>query len=152
MQLHFLVNVCWHGLLQKLINLRGPIEDPSPVSSARRSLTLVQAEGLLSYKVTSNLIASSTCGFSNSDIDPHLLTLLKVHQVVSLSPPSPLLSSFPLILKGMWVTHMLTSHSCATIFSHFFFSFCNYESILLVLLILYVFMVHTCYKSFWAMC
>lgn len=77
--------------LLKLINLRGPIEDPSPVSSARRSLTLVQAEGLLSYKVTSNLIASSTCGFSNSDIDPHLLTLLKERGFLSLS--AALLSS-----------------------------------------------------------
>lgn len=65
--------------MQKMINARGPIEDPSPVSCASRSLVLAQTEGLLSYKATSSFIASSNCCFSNVDIDWHLLGLLKVH-------------------------------------------------------------------------
>ncbi|KAK2655362.1 hypothetical protein Ddye_008414 [Dipteronia dyeriana] len=77
--------------LQKLINSRGSIEDPSAVACAKRSLTLVQTEGLLSYKVTSSLIASSICCFSNSDIDLHLLTLLKERGFLTLS--AALLSS-----------------------------------------------------------
>jgi hypothetical protein len=65
--------------MQKLINSHGPIEDPSPVARASRSLILGQTEGLLSYKATSTLIASSNCCFSNMDIDLHLLELLKVY-------------------------------------------------------------------------
>jgi hypothetical protein len=65
--------------MQKLINSHGPIEDPSPVARASRSLILGQTEGLLSYKATSTLIASSNCCFSNLDIDLHLLELLKVY-------------------------------------------------------------------------
>lgn len=66
--------------MQNLINARGPIDDPSPVACASRSVILGrQTDGsLLSYKATSNLIASSKCQFSDSDIDPHLLSLLKV--------------------------------------------------------------------------
>lgn len=64
--------------MQKLINSRGPIEDPSPVACASRSLILGQTEGLLSYKATSSLIGSSHCSFSSRDIDIHLLALLKV--------------------------------------------------------------------------
>ncbi|KAK7833133.1 hypothetical protein CFP56_025798 [Quercus suber] len=72
--------------LLKLINSRGPIEDPSPVACASRSLILGQTEGLLSYKATSSLIASSNCCFSNWDIDLHLLELLKVcRYIVSVS-------------------------------------------------------------------
>ncbi|KAL5742054.1 hypothetical protein ACOSP7_028786 [Xanthoceras sorbifolium] len=77
--------------LQRLINSRGSIEDPSAVACARRSLALLQTEGLLSYKVTSSLIASSICCFSNSDIDLHLLTLLKERGFLPLS--AALLSS-----------------------------------------------------------
>lgn len=65
--------------MQKLINSRGPIEDPSAVACARRSLTLVQSEGLLSYKKTNSLIGTSICRYSSADIDLHLLTLLKVN-------------------------------------------------------------------------
>lgn len=64
--------------MQKLINSRGPIEDPSPVACASRSLILGQTEGLLSYKATSNLIGLSNCCFSSRDIDIHLLSLVKV--------------------------------------------------------------------------
>ena len=72
--------------MQKLINSRGPIEDPSPVACASRSLILGQTEGLLSYKATSSLIASSNCCFSNWDVDLHLLELLKVcRYIVSVS-------------------------------------------------------------------
>lgn len=77
--------------LLKLINSRGPIEDPSPVACASRSLILGQTEGLLSYKATSSLIASSNCSFSNWDIDLHLLELLKERGLLPLS--AALLSS-----------------------------------------------------------
>lgn len=63
--------------LLKLINSRGPIEDPSPVARATRKLILGQTEGLLSYKASNNLISSANCCFSNRDIDLHLLDLLK---------------------------------------------------------------------------
>lgn len=75
----------------KLINARGPIEDPSPVACASRSLILGHMEGLLSYKATSGLIASSNCCFSTSDIDSHLLSLLKERGFLPLS--AALLSS-----------------------------------------------------------
>lgn len=76
-----------------LINARGPIDDPSPVACASRSVILGrQTDGsLLSYKATSNLIASSKCQFSDSDIDPHLLSLLKERGFLPLS--AALLSS-----------------------------------------------------------
>ncbi|XP_059462211.1 protein virilizer homolog isoform X3 [Corylus avellana] len=77
--------------LLKLINSHGPIEDPSPVARASRSLILGQTEGLLSYKATSTLIASSNCCFSNFDIDLHLLELLKERGFLALS--AALLSS-----------------------------------------------------------
>ncbi|XP_050380186.1 protein virilizer homolog [Argentina anserina] len=63
--------------LLKLITSRDPIEDPSPVASATRKLIIGQTEGLLSYKASNNLIASSNCCFSNRDIELHLLELLK---------------------------------------------------------------------------
>lgn len=68
-----------------LINSRGPIEDPSPVACASRSLMLGQTEGLLSYKATSSLIASSNCCFLQFDIDSHLLELLKERGFLPLS-------------------------------------------------------------------
>ncbi|XP_015900411.3 protein virilizer homolog isoform X2 [Ziziphus jujuba] len=71
--------------LLKLMNLRGPIEDPSPASLATRSLNLGQTEGLLSYKATNSLIASSHCCFSNWDVDSHLLALLKERGFLPLS-------------------------------------------------------------------
>ncbi|KAM1647231.1 hypothetical protein EV2_008988 [Malus domestica] len=71
--------------LLKLINSRGPIEDPSPVAQATKSLILGQIEGLLSIKASNNLIASSNCCFSNSDIDMHLLALLKERGFLPLS-------------------------------------------------------------------
>ncbi|KAF9595898.1 hypothetical protein IFM89_005966 [Coptis chinensis] len=77
--------------LMKMLNFRGPIEDPSPVANARRSLILDQTEGLLSYRATINLIALSNCGFSNVIIDPHLLSLLKERGFFPLS--AALLSS-----------------------------------------------------------
>lgn len=78
-------------MLLKLINLRGPIEDPSIAASASRSLIIGQTEGLLSYKATSNLVGSSHCCFSNWDIDSHLLALLKERGFLPLS--AALLSS-----------------------------------------------------------
>lgn len=64
--------------MQKLINSRGPIEDPSPIACASRSLVTCQTDGLLSYKTTFSLISSSSCCFADCDIDSHLLGLLKV--------------------------------------------------------------------------
>ncbi|ESW17779.1 hypothetical protein PHAVU_007G267500 [Phaseolus vulgaris] len=81
-------------LLRKLLNLinsRGPIEDPSPIARASRSLITGQTDGLLSYKTTSSLISSSSCCFSDCDIDSHLLGLLKERGFLSLS--TALLSS-----------------------------------------------------------
>ncbi|KAK7355018.1 hypothetical protein VNO80_14263 [Phaseolus coccineus] len=77
--------------LLKLINSRGPIEDPSPIACASRSLITGQTDGLLSYKTTSSLISSSSCCFSDCDIDSHLLGLLKERGFLSLS--TALLSS-----------------------------------------------------------
>lgn len=64
--------------MQHLVKSHGPIEDPSPVAYASRSLILGQADGLVSYKATSGLIASSNCCFSDWEIDSQLLALLKV--------------------------------------------------------------------------
>ncbi|CAL0317010.1 unnamed protein product [Lupinus luteus] len=77
--------------LLKLINSRGPIEDPSPIAFGSRSLITGQTDGLLSYKTTSGLISSSSCCFSDWDIDSHLLWLLKERGFLSLS--TALLSS-----------------------------------------------------------
>ncbi|VVA15380.1 PREDICTED: embryo defective 2016 [Prunus dulcis] len=71
--------------LLKLINSRGPIEDPSPVARATKSLILGQTEGVLSYKASNNLITASNCCFSNWDIDLHLLDLLKERGFLPLS-------------------------------------------------------------------
>ncbi|XP_043816325.1 protein virilizer homolog isoform X2 [Manihot esculenta] len=82
--------------LLKLISSRGPVEDPSVVACASRSLILGQTEGLLSYKSTKNLICSSNCCFSNWDIDLHLLALLKERGFLPLSAAllsSPILRS-----------------------------------------------------------
>lgn len=65
-------------LMQHLVISHGPIEDPSPVAHASRYFILGQTDGLVSYKATSGLIASSNCCFSDWEIDLHLLALLKV--------------------------------------------------------------------------
>ncbi|CAA3021769.1 Hypothetical predicted protein [Olea europaea subsp. europaea] len=70
--------------LLKLINLCGPIEDPSPMAAASR-LYIFDDAGLLSYSSTSGLIKLSNCCFSNWDIDPHLLSLLKERGFLPLS-------------------------------------------------------------------
>ncbi|XP_022982800.1 uncharacterized protein LOC111481554 [Cucurbita maxima] len=74
-----------------LINLCGPIQDPSPPSCAMKSLFLGQTDGLLTCKATSCLISSSKCRFSQWDADPHLLALLKERGFFPLS--AALLSS-----------------------------------------------------------
>ncbi|KAK3028735.1 hypothetical protein RJ639_037758, partial [Escallonia herrerae] len=84
--------------LLKLINSSGPIEDPSPVSCASRSLIFGETEGLLSYKATSSLITSSNCCFSNWDIDSNLLFLLKERGFLPLS--AALLASSRLQSEG----------------------------------------------------
>ncbi|XWS59372.1 hypothetical protein CRYUN_Cryun08bG0115900 [Craigia yunnanensis] len=74
------------SLLKKLLHLvnsHGPIEDPSPVAHASRILG--QTDGLVSYKATCGLIASSNCCFSNWEIDSHLLALLKDRGFLPLS-------------------------------------------------------------------
>lgn len=63
--------------MQKLLKLRGPIEDPSPAACAAR-LMLVHSDGLLTYGATVNLVKSSKYCTAELDIDTHLLLLLKV--------------------------------------------------------------------------
>ncbi|KAI9122390.1 hypothetical protein K1719_007079 [Acacia pycnantha] len=82
--------------LLKLINSRGPIEDPSPMACGTRSFGAT--DGLLSYKATSGLISSSSCFFSDWDIDSHLLGLLKERGFLSLS--AALLTSSVLRMEG----------------------------------------------------
>ncbi|KAK4272667.1 hypothetical protein QN277_021186 [Acacia crassicarpa] len=84
--------------LLKLINSRGPIEDPSPMACGTRSLITGATDGLLSYKATSGLISSSSCCFSDWDIDSHLLGLLKERGFLSLS--AALLTSSVLRMEG----------------------------------------------------
>ncbi|KAK6147305.1 hypothetical protein DH2020_018217 [Rehmannia glutinosa] len=76
--------------LLKLIKLSGPIDDLSPMAAASRFFILGDA-GLLAYKTTIGLINLSNCGFSNWDIDSHLLSLLKERGFLPLS--AALLSS-----------------------------------------------------------
>ncbi|KAL8138354.1 hypothetical protein V2J09_004355, partial [Rumex salicifolius] len=71
--------------IMKLANSFRLVEDPSPVASATRLLLIGQTEGLLSYKATSKLIASSSCCFLNRDIDSNLLSLLKERGFLPLS-------------------------------------------------------------------
>ncbi|PIN17839.1 hypothetical protein CDL12_09499 [Handroanthus impetiginosus] len=76
--------------LLKMIKLSGPIDDPSPVADASRSILLGDA-GPLSYQATRGLINLSNCSSSNYDIDLHLLYLLKERGFLPLS--AALLSS-----------------------------------------------------------
>ncbi|CAA0831811.1 embryo defective 2016 [Striga hermonthica] len=76
--------------LLKLIQLSGPIDDPSPTAAASRFFILGDT-GQLAYKTTVVLINQSNCGFLNWDIDAHLLSLLKERGFLPLS--AALLSS-----------------------------------------------------------
>ncbi|XP_042045920.1 protein virilizer homolog isoform X2 [Salvia splendens] len=84
--------------LKKLLNLMklsGPVEDPSPMAAASRSLILGDT-GSLAYKATSSLINLSSCRLLNSDIDSHLLAILKERGFLPLAAAllsSPLLRS-----------------------------------------------------------
>ncbi|KAK1274402.1 hypothetical protein QJS04_geneDACA022688 [Acorus gramineus] len=77
--------------LSKLLNVRGPVEDPSPGACGKKLSDLGQAEGMLSYRATVDLIASSKYRFVSRDVDAHLLTLLKERGFLPLS--AALLSS-----------------------------------------------------------
>ncbi|CAM8891743.1 unnamed protein product [Rhodiola kirilowii] len=82
--------------LLKLLMTRGSIEDPSSVACASRSLILGQTEGLLSYTATCRLITTSKDRCPSSDIDVHVLSLLKERGFLPLSVAllsSPLLRS-----------------------------------------------------------
>ncbi|KAK9170294.1 hypothetical protein Syun_002434 [Stephania yunnanensis] len=70
--------------LLKLLNSCGPVEDPSPMAYASKSLNLGQDEGILSYQATVKLISSSSSCFSKCEVDPHLLSLLMVYFLASL--------------------------------------------------------------------
>lgn len=96
--------------MQKLINSHGLNEDPSPVARASRSLILGQTEGLLSYKATNSLIASSNCCFSISDIDSHLLELIKVYQCTSSSSQADL--GYASTYECMFVCVYLCMYKC----------------------------------------
>lgn len=65
---------------------------------ATRSLSIRQTEAMLSYKGSSSLISSYDCGFSNTDIDLHLLTLLKVWALSLFSQPVEDLLALYLVL------------------------------------------------------
>ncbi|XP_004305581.1 PREDICTED: uncharacterized protein LOC101301607 [Fragaria vesca subsp. vesca] len=111
--------ICAKSQLKKLLKLitsRDPIEDPSPVARATRKLILGQTEGLLSYKASSDLIASSNCCFSNRDIDLHLLDLLKAVKILiealhSAKEPEPLAKN-----SGASPLNLAIFHSAAEIF------------------------------------
>ncbi|CAN6292909.1 unnamed protein product [Urochloa humidicola] len=80
--------------LSKLIIFCGPIEDPSPVATARRIFKSEHLEGLLSYKATIGLITSSKYSFLQFDTDPYLLSLI---QERSFFPLSAALLSSPIL-------------------------------------------------------
>ncbi|XP_027363282.1 protein virilizer homolog isoform X3 [Abrus precatorius] len=116
--------------LLKLINSRGPIEDPSPMACASRSLITGQTDGLLSYKTTSSLISSSSCCFSDCDIDSHLLGLLKERGFLSLS--TALLSSSILRVEGGHVMEIFMDVSSSIEAVILSFLFCRSGSIFLL--------------------
>lgn len=97
--------------LLKLINSSGPIEDPSPLVSASKSLVLGDG-GQLSCNSTSNLITQSSCCFSNNDMDQHLLSLLKERGFLPLS--AALLSS-----SALWSDTACTVDLFVDIVSYF---------------------------------
>ncbi|KAK6942521.1 Virilizer, N-terminal, partial [Dillenia turbinata] len=108
--------------LLKLINSCGPIEDPSPVGCASRSLILGLAEGSLSFQMTRGLISQSTCCFADWDIDSTLLLLLKERGFLPLS--AALLSS-SVLRSGLGVamdTFVDIASSIETILLSFLFS------------------------------
>uniref|UniRef100_A0A0E0KFJ8 Virilizer N-terminal domain-containing protein n=1 Tax=Oryza punctata TaxID=4537 RepID=A0A0E0KFJ8_ORYPU len=77
--------------LLKVINMCGPIEDPSPVLTARRICKFGHLEGLLSYNLTIGLITSSKYSFLQFDADPYMLSLIQERGFLPLS--AALLSS-----------------------------------------------------------
>ncbi|RLN42074.1 hypothetical protein C2845_PM01G37050 [Panicum miliaceum] len=82
------------GEMSKLIVFCGPIEDPSPVATARRIFKSEHLEDLLSYKATIDLITSSKYSFLQYDTDPYLLSLI---QERSFFPLSAALLSSPIL-------------------------------------------------------
>ncbi|EEE59344.1 hypothetical protein OsJ_11427 [Oryza sativa Japonica Group] len=77
--------------LLKMINMCVPIEDPSPVLTARRICKFGHLEGLLSYNLTIGLITSSKYSFLQFDADPYMLSLIQERGFFPLS--AALLSS-----------------------------------------------------------
>jgi hypothetical protein len=68
--------------MQKLVNMCGPIEDPSPLAIARRISKSSHLEDSLSFKSTVGLITSSKYSFLQFDTDSCLLSLIQVTQDV----------------------------------------------------------------------
>ncbi|KAJ8536636.1 hypothetical protein K7X08_035037 [Anisodus acutangulus] len=97
--------------LLKLINSSGPIEDPSTVACASKSLVLGDG-GQLSFNSTSDLITRSSCCFSNNDMDQHLLSLMKEMGFLPLS--AALLSS-----SALWSDTACTVDLFVDIVSYF---------------------------------
>lgn len=77
--LYYFIYVLFIRDMQRLLEIRGPIEDPSSVARANRSLILDQTEGLFSYTATCKLITASKDRHPSSEIDVHWLSLLKVN-------------------------------------------------------------------------
>ncbi|CAH9135389.1 unnamed protein product [Cuscuta epithymum] len=84
----------------KLLNSRGPIEDPSPVACASKSLLLGDA-GQFSYESTSGLISLSNCCHPSKDVDMHLLSLLKEKGFLPLSAALLSYSALRCVKGGM---------------------------------------------------
>ncbi|XP_072967043.1 protein virilizer homolog isoform X2 [Typha angustifolia] len=78
----------------KLINMCGPIDDPLSVDFARRTSSLDNSDGLLSYKATVNFMATSKYSFTSFDVDPYLLSHLKER---GFFPLSAALLSYPIL-------------------------------------------------------
>ncbi|KAJ4781842.1 embryo defective 2016 [Rhynchospora pubera] len=63
--------------ISKLLNMCGPIEDPTPVGLAKKMLSSGSYDILLSSKATINSIANSKYSFTRFDVDKILLSLIK---------------------------------------------------------------------------
>ncbi|KAF8722237.1 hypothetical protein HU200_022545 [Digitaria exilis] len=114
--------------MSKLIIFCGPIEDPSPVATARRIFKSEHLEGLLSYKATIGLVTSSKYSFLQFDTDPYLLSLIQERSFFPLS--AALLSSPILHLASgsaaeilMGIASSIESIILSLLFSHSGLSF-----------------------------
>lgn len=95
--------------MQKLIIVCGPIEDPSPVATARRIFKSEHLEGSLSYKATIDLITSSKYGFLQFDTDPYLLSLIQVILLICIAVSTHILYlyAYNFVILYYTIAHIL---------------------------------------------